>query len=168
MNTIKTKSMITSAIILAVLFTGCSKNEKGDHMKLGEKTEEAINEAKETAKETSHKVAEMSRDAWNSFSGYTVDKKEQAATFIDKQVESLEDEIADLKESTSDTTVATKQKTAEAINALEEKRRDLALQTKKLRNATSETWDQVKNETQEKWNDFTEYLQNTKNNLKSS
>ena len=133
-------------------------------MRVEEKTEQVMNEAKETSKE----MAEMTKEAWNSFSGYTVDKKDQAAAFIDKQVASLSDEIEDLKKSASNTTDATKETTSQAIDALEEKRRDLALQVKRMKNATGETWDEVKNETQEKWNDFTAFLQETKNNLKSS
>lgn len=164
MNTRKTKSIVTITAMLAIMMTGCSNDEKGDPMKLEEKTNNLVSEAKETSKE----VADMTKDAWNSFSEYTVDKKDQASAFFDKQVASLDDEIDGLKQSASNASKTTKEKTAQAIETLEEKRRDLALQAKKMRNATSETWDEVKSETQEKWNDFTAFLQQTKNNLTSS
>ncbi len=137
-------------------------------MNIATETEEAIQEAKQSAKETSRDVADATKEAWNSFSEYTVEKKEQAAALIDKQVDALGDEMDELKKSAAQASTTTREKTEEALNTLEEKRRDLALQAKKVRNATSETWDKVKNETQEKWNAFTEYLTETKNDLMSS
>ncbi|MGK0240301.1 MAG: hypothetical protein ACI92G_003787 [Candidatus Pelagisphaera sp.] len=163
MKMINTKSIVTLTALLVTLAIGCSDKQKGDQVKVEEKAEKVISKAKATSKE----VADMTKDAWNSLSEYTFDKKDQAATFIDKQIASLDDEIEDLKKSASKSSNA-KEKTAQAIDALEEKRRDFALQTKKMTNATSETWDDVKNETQEKWNDFTTFLQKTKNDLSSS
>ena len=168
MSTLKIRSNTTTIVTLAALLVACSSNERGDDMTVVEKTDRMMSEAQETARETSQDVAHMSKEAWNSFSGYTVDKKEQAAAFIDKQTDALGDEITELKRSASQATDATREKTNKAINALEEKQRDLALQAKKLRNATSETWDKVKSETQEKWNDFTGYLREAKNDLTNS
>lgn len=160
-NNTKTFALATG-LALATFLVACNDNNTAK-----ENSRDFVDNTKEAVGDAAAATKEATKEAWNSFSGYTVDKKDQAVNFLEKQADNLDDQIDVLKDKAGEATGATKQKYQAAVNTLGEKRRDLALQIDKTKNATEETWDDVKNETQEKWNDFTEYLQEVRNDLKS-
>lgn len=151
---------------LALVFTGCgneTKTEKeGTEMKLVDSTKETLSKAKETTKDTAADIKQNTTEMWSSFSSYTLEKKEDAVSFLDNQAGKLDEQIDKLKAEAKEAEGDTKLKLQKGIDTLAEKRRDLGLQINKTKNATAETWEAVRNETQEKWNDLTRYLTSLK------
>lgn len=137
---------LAAATFAGVFLTGCADDDDFD-----DATDEAADAAREVRSEAS--------EAWDRFSGYSVDKKKDAVDFLETQADKLDTQIAALKAKASTASAATKAKYQEAIADLEIRRGDLSKQLDKLGDATADTWDSVKRETQRKWNDFTSYLE---------
>lgn len=137
---------LAAASFAGVFLTACADDDKFD---------EAADDAADAAREIRADAA----SAWDRFSGYSVDKKDEAVDFLETQAGKLDTQIAALKAKASVASDASKKKYAAAIADLEVRRADLGKQLDKLGDATEDTWDSVKRETEEKWNAFTSYLE---------
>lgn len=130
-------------------------------MKIAEETKEKVNEAKHSSRDATRELKFASKRAWDDFSNYSLEKKEEAIDFLNKEMSVLDQKIAQLREESGDAA-------DDSVSALKEKRADLKLQVEKTKNATGETWSELKLETQKKWNSFNESLQEMANKITGS
>ncbi|MDQ8204666.1 hypothetical protein [Pelagicoccus sp. SDUM812003] len=134
-------------------------------MNLAEETKTAVGKAASVTKQAASELKERSVEAWNSFSNYSLAKRDQAVVFLEEQVEAADEQLDELRARSKDLSAEAKQETEHAIDDLKIKRQELSLQIEKAKNATSENWEEVKLETRKKWDAFTDYLSELKSEI---
>lgn len=163
-NRIKRAGNSVLALAVATVAFACSNNENRD-MKIAEETKEKVNKAVDVTRDAANETIDSVSQAWDDFSGYSIEKKDEAVDYLNRQMIALDLKIESLSEKSKSASESGKESAEEAIAELKEKRADLALQVEKTKNATAETWAEVKLETKKKWNSFTESLQELSNKL---
>ena len=154
---------------LALLLTACDDaSTRSDDRTLGEATKDRVGQAAAATKEAARDVKEASVEAWNSFSSYTVEKKDDAVAFLERQADELDEEIAELREDASELSDEAGDRWEAGLAELEEKRAELAEQIREAREATGESWTEVKQETREKWIELKEYVRELRAEISAS
>jgi CHASE3 domain sensor protein len=137
----KSRFLLIIAPAALLLAAGCSKSQN-------DKVADAAQSATTAVKNAAVDVKDATVDAWDNIKDFTLDRKADFSSGIDKMSKSMDDKIADLKASASSTTDSGK---AKAVKDYDEARADLKAKLSDLDNATADTWASAKANVKTAW-----------------
>lgn len=151
-NVFRKASLPLAIACASLLLAGCGGSQMSESQ--NSNPDNNMTSAKEHAEKAASEMKAAAQDAWKAFADYTVEKRDQAASFLEKQASQLDGQIEDLRDDLDNLSGEAKERYNESVDELAAARRDLQLQATKLRNATEENWQEVRNETKKQWDEF--------------
>lgn len=142
------KRTIITALVgtSALLFVACNRNDEPA-------TPGSTNyqDIKSDVRQGVDNMADNTADAWNDLKTYTADRKDEFANGMERQIQRLDTQIQEMRQSSSRLTGASKERYDDALDNIDDKREDLVEKLDDIGDATAENWNDFKGEVAEAW-----------------
>jgi hypothetical protein len=146
MKTNRSLLLIVAIIAPAALLgtSGCSKSDNS-------KTQEAVQDVKDTTKDVAADVKTAAVNTWDSIKDFTFDRRSDFSAGMDRMAKNLDSKVATLKSNASTAPDAAAKDKAAAIKDYDEARADLKAKLSDLDNATADGWADAKAKVEASW-----------------